>query len=66
MIAFGATCSDMKKLFDRAYTKLVFVKVRFYGFDLGMKEAETSWSRGLKTPKLIKKQGLKSGVRSIE
>ena len=50
--------SDMKELFDRAYTKLVFAKLRWNGFDLSVEETETSF-RSLKIPRCVKRKSLK-------
>ena len=57
--------SDMKKIFDRAYTKLVFAKIRFNGFDLNVEESETSW-RALKIPRCVKKESMKKFLCKIE
>ena len=56
---------DMKELFDRAFTKLVFAKLRWNGFDLSVKETETSF-RSLKIPRCVKKQSLKKIFAIIE
>ena len=56
---------DMKEMFDRAYTKLVFAKLGFNGFVLNVEETETSY-KALKIPKCVKKQSLKKFLLKIE
>ena len=57
--------SDMKELFDRAYTKLVFAKIKFNGIDLGVAETKRSFF-ALKIPKCMKRQSLKKFQAKIE
>ena len=58
-------CVDMKEMFDRAYTKLVFAKLGFNGFVLTVSETQTSY-KALKIPRCVKKQSLKKFLLLIE
>ena len=57
--------SDMKELFDRAYTKLVFAKIKFNHIDLGVEETKRSFF-ALKIPKCMKRNSLKRFLAKIE
>ena len=50
--------SDMKELFDRAFTKLVFAKIKFNDIDLGVEATKKSFY-ALKIPKCMKRKSLR-------